>query len=90
MNVHDATHDLMRNLELTTVFGNPGLTEETFLEDFPSDFRIVLGLQEASVLGSRTATRGRRTSPCSSPSIPRPDSAMRWATSSTRATRRRR
>ena len=50
MNVRDATYDLMRKLELTTVFGNPGSTEETFLKEFPEDFRFVLGLQEASVL----------------------------------------
>jgi benzoylformate decarboxylase len=42
--------DLMRRLELTTIFGNPGSTEETFLRDFPSDFRYVLGLHEASVV----------------------------------------
>jgi benzoylformate decarboxylase len=31
MTVHDATFDLMRELDLTTVFGNPGSTEEAFL-----------------------------------------------------------
>ena len=36
--------------ELTTVFGNPGSTEETFLKNFPDDFTYVLGLQEASVM----------------------------------------
>ncbi|WP_264028577.1 benzoylformate decarboxylase [Mycolicibacterium aichiense] len=55
------THDLMRNLGLTTVFGNPGSTEETFLQDFPDDFRFVLGLHEASVVaiadGYAQATR---------------------------------
>lgn len=51
MNVRTATYDLMRKLGLTTVFGNPGSTEETFLKDFPSDFLYVLALQEASVLG---------------------------------------
>ena len=49
-NIREATFDLMRELELTTVFGNPGSTEETFLKDFPDDFRYILGLQEASVL----------------------------------------
>lgn len=48
--VRDATFDLMRELGLTTVFGNPGSTEETFLKNFPADFRYILGLQEASVL----------------------------------------
>ena len=48
--VHDVTYDLLRKLGITTVFGNPGSTEETFLQDFPDDFTYVLGLQEASVL----------------------------------------
>ena len=48
--VRDATFDLLRRLSLTTVFGNPGSTEEPFLQDFPTDFTYVLGLQEASVL----------------------------------------
>ncbi len=48
--VRDATYDLLRQLGLTTVFGNPGSTEEPFLRDFPADFTYVLGLQEASVL----------------------------------------
>ncbi|MGB3486131.1 MAG: benzoylformate decarboxylase [Mycobacterium sp.] len=48
--VHDVTFDLLRTLGLTTVFGNPGSTEQTFLQDFPDDFTYVLGLQEASVL----------------------------------------
>jgi benzoylformate decarboxylase len=48
--VREATYELLRTLGLTTVFGNPGLTELTFLQDFPSDFTYVLGLQEASVV----------------------------------------
>ena len=48
--VHDVTYDLLRSLGLTTVFGNPGSTEQTFLQRFPDDFTYVLGLQEASVL----------------------------------------
>ena len=48
--VREATYDLLRRLGLTTVFGNPGSTEEPFLQDFPADFTYVLGLQEASVL----------------------------------------
>lgn len=48
--VHDATYDLLRKLGLTTVFGNPGSTEQTFLQDFPDDFTYVLALQEASAL----------------------------------------
>ena len=32
--VHDVTYDLLRSLGLTTVFGNPGSTEQTFLQRF--------------------------------------------------------
>ena len=38
---------LMRELGLTTVFGNPGTTEVPFLNEWPDDFRYVLGLQES-------------------------------------------
>ena len=61
MTVRDVTFDLLRSYGLTTVFGNVGSTEETFLKGFPSDFRYVLGLQEASVVamadGFAQATR---------------------------------
>jgi benzoylformate decarboxylase len=61
MTVRDVTFDLLRAYGLTTVFGNVGSTEETFLKNFPSDFRYVLGLQEASVVamadGFAQATR---------------------------------
>lgn len=43
-----ATYDLLRTLGLTTVFGNPGSTEQPFLKNFPSDFEYILALQEAS------------------------------------------
>ena len=49
--VRDATYQLLRELGLTTIFGGLGSTEETFLKNFPSDFRYVLALQEASVIG---------------------------------------
>lgn len=49
--VRDVTHELLREFGLTTVFGNPGSTESFFLKNFPSDFRYVFGLQEASVIG---------------------------------------
>src|SRR6201991_4588828 len=48
--VRDVTYDLLRAYGLTTVFGNPGSTEQPFLQDFPDDFRYVLGLQEASAM----------------------------------------
>jgi benzoylformate decarboxylase len=61
MTVRDVTFELLRASGLTTVFGNVGSTEETFLKNFPSDFRYVLGLQEASVVamadGFAQATR---------------------------------
>lgn len=49
--VRDATFDLLRAFKMTTVFGNPGSTELAFLHDWPEDFRYILGLQEASVVG---------------------------------------
>jgi benzoylformate decarboxylase len=49
--VRDTTYDLLRSLGLTTVFGNPGSTEETFLQGFPADFRYVHALHEASAVG---------------------------------------
>ena len=48
--VREVTRDLMRSLGLTTVFGNPGSTEEPFLKEWPSDLTYVLGLQEAAVV----------------------------------------
>jgi benzoylformate decarboxylase len=50
MTVHEATYRLLRKLGLTTVFGNPGSTEQPFLKNFPQEFQYVLGLQEASVV----------------------------------------
>ncbi|MBT2387320.1 benzoylformate decarboxylase [Streptomyces sp. ISL-11] len=49
--VRAAVHELLRSRGVTTVFGNPGSTELPFLQDFPDDFRYVLGLQEAVVVG---------------------------------------
>jgi hypothetical protein len=45
-----ATYDLLRALGLTTIFGNPGSTEQPFLKNFPDDFQYILGLQEATVV----------------------------------------
>ncbi len=50
LTVWDATYDLLRSLGLTTVFGNPGSTEEPFLKNFPPDFEYILGLQEATAV----------------------------------------
>jgi benzoylformate decarboxylase len=49
--VRDASFDLFRTQGMTTIFGNPGSTELPMLADFPGDFRFVLGLQEAVVVG---------------------------------------
>src|SRR5207249_6269846 len=49
--VRDATIDLLRRLGMTSVFGNPGSTELPMFRDFPEDFRYVLGLHEAVVVG---------------------------------------
>ena len=49
--VRDVTIALMRELGMTTVFGNPGSTELPMFRDFPADFRYVMGLQESAVLG---------------------------------------
>ncbi|MGW4520399.1 benzoylformate decarboxylase [Amycolatopsis sp. NPDC004378] len=53
--VLDATRELLRELGLTKVFGNPGTTEVPFLTDWPDDFDYVLGLQEAAVVAMADA-----------------------------------
>jgi benzoylformate decarboxylase len=50
-NVRDAVFGMLRERGMTTVFGNPGSTELPMLQQFPDDFRYVLGLQEAVVVG---------------------------------------
>ncbi len=49
--VREAVFELLRERSMTTVFGNPGSTELPMLTEFPTDFRYVLGLQEATVVG---------------------------------------
>jgi benzoylformate decarboxylase len=49
--VRDAVIDLMRRLGISSVFANPGSTELPMFRNFPADFRYVLGLQEAVVVG---------------------------------------
>lgn len=49
--VREATLQLLRELGITTVFGNPGSTELPLFRDFPDDFRYVLALQEAIAVG---------------------------------------
>ena len=38
---------LLRDLGMTTMFGNPGSTELRFLKDWPEDFTYVMGLHES-------------------------------------------
>jgi benzoylformate decarboxylase len=70
--VRDASFDLFRTQGMTTIFGNPGSTELPMLADFPGDFRFVLGLHEAVVIGmadgyaqasGRTALANLHTAP---------------------------
>ena len=49
--VREAVIQLMRDLGIDTVFGNPGSTELPMFRDYPADFRYVLGLQESVVVG---------------------------------------
>lgn len=49
--VREVTFELLRELGINHVFGNPGSTELTMFRDFPADFRYVLGLQESVVVG---------------------------------------
>jgi benzoylformate decarboxylase len=50
--VRDATFRLLRDLGMTTIFGNPGSTELPFLCDLPDDFQYVLGLHERAAAGA--------------------------------------
>ena len=49
--VRQVTYDLLRDLGLTTIFGNPGSSELPFLRDMPSDLRYILGLHERTAAG---------------------------------------
>lgn len=51
LTVREATLDVLRAFGVDRVFGNPGSTELTFLQQWPADIEYVLGLQEASVVG---------------------------------------
>jgi len=61
--VRDAAFEVMRRHGLTTIFGNPGSTEISFLTDLPSDIRYVLGLHEGSVVGMATGYALAREEP---------------------------
>jgi len=49
--VREVTYQLLRDLAMTVIFGNPGSTELPFLRDMPGDFRYVLGLHERTAAG---------------------------------------
>jgi benzoylformate decarboxylase len=49
--VREVTYQLLRDLGMTVVFGNPGSTELPFLRDMPPDFKYVLALHERSAAG---------------------------------------
>ena len=48
--VRTATFDVLRRLELTTIFSNPGSTEVPFLAGLPDDLSFVLALHEGSAV----------------------------------------
>ena len=49
--VREVTYQVLRDLGMTLIFGNPGSSELPFLRDMPPDFRYVLGLHERSAAG---------------------------------------
>jgi benzoylformate decarboxylase len=55
LTVRDAVFDLLRELDICTIFGNPGSTELAFLTPWPADLRYVLALQEASAVAMADA-----------------------------------
>lgn len=61
--VRDATFAVMRQLGMTTIFGNPGSTEIPFLTDLPGDIHFVLALHEGSVVGMATGYAMARGEP---------------------------
>jgi benzoylformate decarboxylase len=49
--VRETTYEILRDLGMKVIFGNPGSTELPFLRDMPSDFKYVLGLHERVAAG---------------------------------------
>jgi benzoylformate decarboxylase len=49
--VREVTYQLLRELGMTRIFGNPGSTELPFLRDMPGDFQYVLALHERAAAG---------------------------------------
>ena len=84
--VHAATYELLRAQGMTTLFGNPGSNELTFLDQLPEDFRYVLALHEGAGLAMAecySQVTGRpRAVRCWSACTRRPGWARRWGRSS--------
>ena len=49
--VREATYQLLRDLGVKLIFGNPGSTELPFLRGMPADFSYILALHERSAAG---------------------------------------
>jgi benzoylformate decarboxylase len=49
--VREVTYQLLRDLGMNLIFGNPGSTELPFLRDMPLDFKYVLALHERTAIG---------------------------------------
>src|SRR5215469_10224116 len=49
--VREATYEVLRDLGMRKIFGNPGSSELPFLKDFPADFQYILGLHERAAAG---------------------------------------
>ena len=63
MTVHEATYHLLRKLGLTTIFGNPGSTEQPFLKNFPRTFNMSLAFKKRRLLQWPTVSRKGPRSP---------------------------
>ena len=48
--VREVTYEILRDLGMTKIFGNPGSSELPFLKDLPPGFDYVLGLQALGAL----------------------------------------
>ena len=63
MNVCEAVFDLLRRMEITIRLWQSGSTELPMFRSFPGDFRYVVGLQEAVVVGMADGYGSRQATP---------------------------
>ncbi len=49
--VRESTYQVLRDLGMNRIFGNPGSSELPFLKDMPADFKYILGLHERTAAG---------------------------------------